>query len=184
MFWFYYIQWVLTLVQKKLARGILSIPDPPPNAYKLLKERLLHLYDKGEKDRCRRLLSMPPLGRRWPSELLAEMLQLCLRDDVDGKIIRYMFLFRLTPTMQSMLGEDDKSSISDLAPRADFLMDAEAAMDHAVAAPWRKQQWLPPGWPPLHPHARGSQTGTRARNRWSRRTKATATDQIPAHDRT
>ena len=68
----------------------------------MLKERLLRLYDKGEKDRCRRLLSMPPLGGRRPSELLAEMLQLCPRDDVDGRIIRYMFLFRLTPTMQSM----------------------------------------------------------------------------------
>jgi len=100
MFWFYYVQWALTPVQKKLARDLLSIPDPPPNAYELLKERLLRLYDKGEKDRCRRLLSMPPLGGRRPSELLAEMLQLCPRDDVDGKIIRYMFLFRLTPTMQ------------------------------------------------------------------------------------
>jgi len=49
---------------------------------------------------------MPPLGGRRPSELLAEMLQLCPRDDMDGRIIRYMFLFQLTPTMQSMLGED------------------------------------------------------------------------------
>ena len=86
MFWFYYVQWALTPVQKKLARDILSIPDPPPNAYKLLKEWLLRLYDKGEKDRCRRLLSMPPHGGRRPSELLAEMLQLCPRDDADGKI--------------------------------------------------------------------------------------------------
>ena len=80
-FWFYYVQWALTPVQKKLARDILSLPDLPPNAYDLLKERLLRLYDKGEKDRCRRLLSMPPLGGRRPSELLAEMLQLCPRDD-------------------------------------------------------------------------------------------------------
>jgi len=132
MFWFYYIQWVLTPVQKKLARDILYIPDLPPNAYELLKEQLLCLYDKGEKDRCRRLLSMPPLGGRRPSELMAEMLQLCPRDDVDGKIIRYMFLSRLT--MQSMLGENDTSSIPDLAARADALMDAEAAKDHAIAA--------------------------------------------------
>jgi len=134
MFWFYYVQWALTTVQKKLARDLLSIPDPPPNAYELLKERLLRLYNKGEKDRRRRLLSMPPLGGRWPSELLAEMLQPCPRDDVDSKIIRYMFLFWLTPTMQTMLGEDDTSSIPDLAAWADALMDAEAAKEHAVAA--------------------------------------------------
>ena len=76
MFRFYYVQWALTPVLKKLARDILTIPDPPPNAYKMLKEQLLPLYEKGEKDHCRRLLSMPPLGGRWPSELLAEMLQL------------------------------------------------------------------------------------------------------------
>ena len=44
------------------------------------------------------------------------MLQLCLQDNTDGKIIRYMFLCRLPP-----------SSIADLAARADALMDAEAA---------------------------------------------------------
>jgi len=131
MFWFYYVQWALTPVQKKLARDLLSIPDPPPNAYELLKERLLRLNDKGEKDRCRRLLSMPPLGSRRPSKLLAEMLQLCPRDD---KIIWYMFLFQLTPTMQSMLGEDNTSSITDLAVQADALIDAEVAKEHAVAA--------------------------------------------------
>ena len=65
---------------------------------------------------------MPPLGGRRPSELLAEMLQLCLQDDADVKIIRHMFLFCLMPTMQSMLGEDDTSSIADLAPRGDALM--------------------------------------------------------------
>ena len=62
---------------EKLALDILSIPDPPHNAYEMLKEQLLCLYDKGKKDCCRRLLSMLPLGGRRPSELLAEMLQLC-----------------------------------------------------------------------------------------------------------
>ena len=39
MFWFYYVQWALTPVQKKLARDILSIPNPPQDAYELLKEQ-------------------------------------------------------------------------------------------------------------------------------------------------
>ena len=121
-------------MEKKLARDILSALNPLPDAYELLKERLLRLYDKGEKDRCRKLLNMPPLGGRRPSELLAEMLQLCRGDDADGRLIRYMFLFRLTPTMQSMLGEDKTSSIADLAAQADALMDAEAAKDNAITA--------------------------------------------------
>jgi len=53
---------------------------------------------------------------------------------MDGKIIQYMFLFRVTPTMQSMLEEDDTSSIADLTARADALMDTEAAKDHPIAA--------------------------------------------------
>jgi len=77
---------------------------------------------------------MPPLGGRRPSELLAKMLQLCPRDDADGRIIRYMFLFCLPPMMQSMLGEDETSSIADLAARADALMDAEAVKENTVAA--------------------------------------------------
>ena len=39
-----------------------------------------------------------------------EMLQLCPRDDVERKIIGYMFLLRLPLMMQSMLGEDDTLS--------------------------------------------------------------------------
>jgi len=45
-----------------------------------------------------------------------------------------MFLFRLPPTVQSMLGEDETSSIADLAARANALMDAETAKDKTVAA--------------------------------------------------
>ena len=67
MFWFYYVQWALTPLQKKLVRDILSVPNPTPDAYELLKERLLCLYDKGEKNRCRKLLNMPLLGGRRPS---------------------------------------------------------------------------------------------------------------------
>ena len=55
-------------------------------------------------------------------------------NDVDGKIIRYMFLFCQPPTIQSMLGEDETSSIAHLVARVDALMDAKAAKDNTVAA--------------------------------------------------
>jgi len=184
MFWFYYVQWALTPLQKKLARDILSVPNPPLDAYELLKERLLRLYDKGEKDRCRRLLNMPPLGGRRPSELLAEMQQLCPRDDADGKLIRYMFLFRLTPTMQSMLGEDETPSIADLAAQADFLMDAEAAKDNAIAAAVEEATVAAAGVAPCPTTARGNRSGPRRRSPRPRRTRATATGRTTAHGRT
>jgi len=115
---------------------------------------------------------MPPLGGRRPSELLMEMLQLCSRDDKEGKIIWYMFLFCLPPTMQSMLGEDDTSSIANLAARADALMDAKVAKDHPVAAAVEESMVAPAGVPP--PPARGSRTRPR-RSPQPRRNTATGT---------
>jgi hypothetical protein len=80
-FWFDYVQWALSPVQRKMVRDILDLPTPPPDAYDQLKERLLRLYDRGTKDRCRRMFNMPAMGGRRPSELLADMLQLCPRQE-------------------------------------------------------------------------------------------------------
>jgi hypothetical protein len=113
-FWFYYVQWALSPVQKKMARDILSLPTPPPDAYDQLKERLLRLYDQGTKDRCCRMFNMPAMGGRRPLELLADMLQLCPRRDTETEIFRYLFLFRLPKTIQTMLGEDESSSVAEL----------------------------------------------------------------------
>ena len=133
-FWFYYVQWVLTAQQKKLVRDLLSIPTLPTNAYNQLKERLLQLYKTGEKDRCRKYLAMPPLGGRRPSELVADLMVLCPRSDVEGGTIKYMFLFRLPPTMQALLGEDNTPTLTELAARADALLDGEVARDHNIGA--------------------------------------------------
>ena len=133
-FWFYYVSWALSPPQKKLVRDILNTPTPPPNAYALLKDRLLQLYEKGEKERCRRYFATPPLGGRRPSELAADLMALCPQAEVDGPTIKYMFLFRLPPTMQTMLGEDTRSTLTELAARADALLDAEAAKESTIAA--------------------------------------------------
>ena len=73
-FWFYYVSWALSQQQKKLVRDILSVPMLPINAYNLLKDRLLQLYEQGEKDRCRKFLATQPLGGRWPWELAADLM--------------------------------------------------------------------------------------------------------------
>jgi hypothetical protein len=96
----------------------------------------LRLYDRGAKDRCRRMFNMPALGGRRPTELLADMLQLCPCKDKDTVIFRYLFLFRLPTTIQTiqtMLGEDE-TSVAELAARADALVDAAAGKNDTVAA--------------------------------------------------
>jgi hypothetical protein len=57
--WFFYVQWALTTLQEKLVQDIISTDYTPPNAYRLLKERLLQLYEKGERA-CWNLRKGPP----------------------------------------------------------------------------------------------------------------------------
>jgi hypothetical protein len=133
-FWFYYVQWALSTLQKKLVQNLLSVPTPPINANDQLKDRLLQLYEQREKDRCRKYFAMPPLSGRRPSELAVDLMALCPQQDVDWDTIKYMFLFRLPPTMKALLGEYNPSTLTELVARADALLDAEAARDNTVAA--------------------------------------------------
>jgi hypothetical protein len=133
--WFFYVQWALTPLQEKLVQDIISTDHTPPNAYGLLKERLLQLYEKGERARCRKLLDLPPIGGRRPSELLAEMSTLCPRVEQNSNLFRYMFYFRLPPRIKELLGEDNQSSIVERAARADtFTMNKASKAEAAACA--------------------------------------------------
>ena len=66
--WFFYVQWALSPLQEKLVQDIISTDYTPPNAYELLKERLLQLYEKGERSHCRKLLELLPISGLRPSK--------------------------------------------------------------------------------------------------------------------
>jgi hypothetical protein len=120
--WFYFTQWALTNQQKKLVDDIISLDPTPPNAYALLKGRLLGLYDKGARARFAKFRRLSDLGGRRPSELLAEMRAMYPKGEEGSNAFRYEFFLRLPPNIQAMLGEDDSSSATELAARADALM--------------------------------------------------------------
>jgi len=122
--WFFYVQWALTPLQEKLVQDIIFTDYTPPNAYGLLKERLLQLYEKSEQARCRKLVDLPSIGGRRPSKLLAEMSTLCPKGEQNSNLFRYMFYFRLPPRIQELLGEDDQSSVVELAARVDTFVSA------------------------------------------------------------
>ncbi len=132
--WFYYTQWALTSQQKKLVDDIICMDPTPPDAYHQLKRRLLSLYDKGERERYARFRQLPELGGRRPSELLADMRALYPRGEEGSNAFRYEFYFRLPPTIQALLGEDDFSSATELAARADVLAAAAARGSGTVHA--------------------------------------------------
>ena len=117
-----------------MVQDIISTDYTLPNTYGLLKERLLQLYKKGKRARCRKLLDLPPICGRRPSELLAEMSTLCPKGEQNSNLIRYMFFFRLPPRIQELLGEDDQSSVVELAARVDTFTLIEASKAKAVNA--------------------------------------------------
>ncbi len=49
--WFFYTQWALTSQQKMLVDDVICMDPTPPDAYEVLKERLLSLYARGERER-------------------------------------------------------------------------------------------------------------------------------------
>ena len=59
------------------------------------------------------------------------MSTLCPRGEQNSNIFRYMFYFRLPPRVQELLGEDDQSSVVELAARADTLTLNEAGKAEA-----------------------------------------------------
>ena len=132
--WFFYTQWALSPQQGRLVTDITSLNPPPADAYQQLKERLLHLYDLDERSRLDKLIAMPPLGGRRPSELLAAMRQLVPPGEENSVIFRHMFFRRLPSAIQIQLGEDRSSSTAELAARADDLLAAAKTATMPVAA--------------------------------------------------
>ena len=59
---------------------------------------------------------------------------LCPKGEQNSNLFRYMFYFRLPPRIQELLGEDDQSSVVELAARADTFTLNEAGKAEAVNA--------------------------------------------------
>jgi hypothetical protein len=99
----------------------LLVGPAPADAYTVLKRRLLASHSLTEFHRLEMLLSGQGLGGQKPSELLADMLQLCPPGDRDGRLFRFMFLHRLPRELRIILAEDADTPLHALAVRADIL---------------------------------------------------------------
>jgi len=64
---------------------------------------------------------MGGLGSRWPSQLLAEMMELCPDDEEASCFFVFLFLQRLPAWLRVQLEADDQADIRQLAARADRL---------------------------------------------------------------
>jgi hypothetical protein len=93
----------------------------PEDAYTQVKRRLLATHALTEFQRLEKLLQLQQLGAQRPSELLADMLQLCPAGESATKLFRMLFLQRMPRELRIILAEDAVSELQQLAARADVL---------------------------------------------------------------
>jgi hypothetical protein len=60
----------------RLVVDLIAAP-PAHEPYTLLKERLMLAHALTPTHRAEKLFALPPVGDRWPSDLLAEMFEFC-----------------------------------------------------------------------------------------------------------
>ena len=98
------------------------ITQPPAvKPYQMLKEWLLLSHQQTAVQVAERILDMPELGDRRPSQLLATMLEFCPKGEVASTFFRASFLRCLLKEIRVMLTDEVIGDLKDLAVRADKL---------------------------------------------------------------
>jgi len=104
----------------RLVTDLITSP-PADRPYTALKERLLLAHQLTPIQKAYRVMSMPNLGDRRPSQLLATMLEFCPTGEEDTAFFRSAFLHRLPADLQVMLDGAETDDLKVLAQRADRL---------------------------------------------------------------
>lgn len=108
--------------------------DPDQNSYAEIKESLLASHRLSDFQKVEALAKMEPLGGRKPTQLLAEMLELCPRGHENSPFFAYFYLQRLPREMRVQMSEDDQADLRALAKKANGLTSLHAPQQHEVAA--------------------------------------------------
>ena len=99
------------------------VTNPHPfTPYNGLKEALIASHQLTDFQRVEMLLAMEPLGGRKPSELLADMWELCPADQHNNIFFAALFLQRLPKEIRVLLTHEDHSDLRRLATYADRLV--------------------------------------------------------------
>ena len=117
---------------KKVVHLVVS-PDPVLPYFKL-KEALLASHQLTDFQRVELLLAVEPLGGRKPSELLADMWELCPAEQHNNIFFAALFLQRLPREIRVMLTHEDHSDLRRLAAHADRLVAFGGHQDTVAAA--------------------------------------------------
>jgi hypothetical protein len=112
---------VVASLQHDSLRRVADIVEAPPagEAYNTIKQRLLASHQMTGFQRAERLFAMPALGARKPSELMAEMLEICPRGEEKTELFACLFLQRLPREIRVLLARVDHKDPKELAEQAD-----------------------------------------------------------------
>jgi hypothetical protein len=102
---------------------VADLVETPPEVtpYTVLKERLLMAHQLTPVEKAAKLMDMPPLGDRRPSQLLADLLQACPPGEQKTAFFRAAFIKRLPAELQVHLSGSESVELKELAQRADQL---------------------------------------------------------------
>lgn len=137
---FYYV--VSALDQQTASRLIDFLERPPQdNRYTAIKQRLLDTFDLSRQERSARLLNMPPLGDKKPTQLMDEMLAL-LGDHRSCFLFEHLFMQQMPEDIRLILAREDFDEPRALAKRADTLWLARCSSntDYTISKVKRAKQ--------------------------------------------
>jgi hypothetical protein len=102
---------------------VADLVESPPaeEPYEVLKSRLLMAHQLSPTQKAIKLMKMPELGDRRPSQLLADLLQACPPEEQRTAFFRGSFLMRLPSEIQVHLAQVETTDLKELAQKADQL---------------------------------------------------------------
>ena len=112
---------------------LINTPDPVA-PFTALKAALLASHHLTDYQKVELLLAMDSLGGRKPSELLADMMEMCPAGQEGNVFFVGLFLQRLPREIRVLLSHDDHSNLRVLAAKADKMLAYGGRQAHDVVA--------------------------------------------------
>jgi hypothetical protein len=132
---------VVASLQHDSLRRVADIVEAPPSglAYDTIKQCLLASHQMTGFQRAERLFAMPALGARKPSELMAEMLEICPHDEEKTKLFACLFLQRLPREIRVLLARVDHKDPKELVEQADHFWGLHKTPTNIVGGGTKEQ---------------------------------------------
>ena len=99
----------------------LVMSPPAVDPYASIKDRLLISHKMTSVQIAEKVLDMPSLGDRRPSQLLAAMLEFCPEGESDTSFFRASFFRRLPKEIRVLMADEVNGNLKEMAIRADEL---------------------------------------------------------------